>query len=237
MPSDFFDFQRFRVYHDRCAMKVGTDGVLLGAWAEKPVGEHILDIGGGCGLVSLMMAQRYESANVVAVEIDPQAAEQAAENFARSPFSSRLTSVCADIRDFEPAAGVLYDCVVSNPPFFTEMLLPPSERRSVARNSSALPFDVLISQARRLMRSEAYFHVILPHAEADRFISLCAVQGLSLLERTDVCTKEGKNPKRTLLRLVNHVRPTQPLRSRFLLCDVDGKRSQQYQDWTRDFYL
>ena len=236
MSSPYFDFKQFRVFHDRCAMKVGTDGVLLGAWARLAEGTKVLDLGTGCGLVALMMAQRFPFAKVTAVEIEPEAAAQAAENFQASPFAERLEAVCSDVRNFVPEGGP-FDCIVSNPPFFTEDLLPPSAERSLARNAADLPFADLIGEAQRLLRPGGLFQVILPCSVADGFLSLCAVRAFSLLERMDVRTKPTKPAKRTLLCLVNDLAATRPCRKDFLLCSDHGERSADYQKLTQDFYL
>lgn len=236
MASAYFDFKKFRVHHDKCAMKVGTDGVLLGAWAQAANARTILDIGTGCGLIALMMAQRFENAQITAIEIDQEAALQAQNNFDNSPFCGRIKSFCVDLRKF-PTPPQRFDCVVSNPPFFTESLLPPSERRSLARNTDGLPFECLIDEAKRLMAPHATFHVIIPYQAAHTFLSLCAERSLSLLERLDIQTNLNKPPKRSLLRLINNVTATVPLYKTIPLMGEDHQRSLEYQHLTRDFYL
>ncbi len=240
MPSPHFDFKQFRVCHDRCAMKVGTDGVLLGAWAEVEGCRHLLDIGTGSGLIALMAAQRTagaagEKAQIVGIETDEAAALQAAENAGASPFAENICIVNAALQ--EHMAGKPYDCILSNPPFFEEDLLPPDAARAAARNASSLPFATLIEHARRLLSVDGSLQVIVPTKACTRFIGLCAMNGLALKRRTDVCTTSRKQPKRTLLHFVRDPYPELPISNTFTLCNADGSRSETYKELTKDFYL
>jgi len=230
----YFDFKQFRICHDRCTMKVGTDGVLLGAWAEVAEAHRILDIGTGSGLIALMAAQRSH-AEVTGVELHASSAWQAAENAAASPFGKRVSIICTDIRDFAPPA--LFDCILSNPPFYEETLLPPDPARACARHTQGLSFDQLINHARRLLAAGGLFQVIIPHSARTRFVGLCALHGFSLLRATEVVTSPRKQPKRILLRFVHDPAPTQPYTDRLILTGPDRKRSPQYVELTRDFYL
>ena len=137
--KDCFTFKQFVVKHDMCAMKVGTDGVLLGSWADG--GDRILDIGTGTGLIALMMAQRFDGAHIDCIDIDPKACQQARGNVADSRFSSRINVYHSDVSSFEPPQQ--YDSIVCNPPFFSESLKCPDEQRSMARHTdSLLPQDL-----------------------------------------------------------------------------------------------
>ena len=138
MSNNSFTFQKFTIHQDRCAMKVGTDGVLLGAWAHG--GKRILDIGTGTGLVAIMMAQRFADAHVTAVEIDHNAALQACNNANCSPFASRISIVETSIQNFEVYGTQLFDSIVSNPPFFTDSLKNPDSQRATARHADTLPY-------------------------------------------------------------------------------------------------
>lgn len=229
-----FHFKHFDIRHDRSTMKVGTDGVLLGAWADVERASRILDIGCGSGLVAIMAAQRSR-AFVEAVEIDAPSAEQARENARRSPFAARVSVTCCDIRDFQPAEK--FDCVLSNPPYFEEDLLPPDPKRAAARHTGALSFKELISEACRLMSGGGAFHVVLPSSARERFVSLCREAGLHLSRRTDVTTLPGKPPKRALLSFCKGAKADPPETEHFLLCNKDNTRSDQYSALTRDFYL
>ena len=146
--TNFFEFKQFKIYHDRCAMKVGTDGVLLGAWADVSKSNRILDIGCGSGLISIMAAQRSQ-AYVYGVEIEREAALQAKENAVRSPWASRISIVCEDISNFQDSKG--FDTILVNPPFFEEDLLPPDAARASARHTVGLSFATLLQQVSRLL--------------------------------------------------------------------------------------
>lgn len=232
----YFEFKKFRIYHDRCAMKVGTDGVLLGSWAKVDTSQRILDIGCGSGVVALMAAQRSESAQVVGVELDAQAAKQAAENCSASPFAHRLCVICADIADYNDENK--FDCILSNPPFFEESVLPPDTRRATARHTHGLSITSLISHATRLMRPQALFQVILPYSSKSSFIEKCALKGLYLTKQTEVITREGKLPKRVLLSFINAPHTQTADCNELVLLDKDSnQRSKAYSALTEDFYL
>jgi tRNA1Val (adenine37-N6)-methyltransferase len=131
-----FKFKQFEIHQDRCAMKVGTDGVLLGAWA--PGGKRILDVGSGTGLISLMMAQRFPEAQVRGIDMDGEACEEAAENVAASPFADRVEIECCRLQDYHSEES--FDAIVSNPPFFLNSLKNPDSKRTMARHTDSLPF-------------------------------------------------------------------------------------------------
>lgn len=258
-----FTFRQFVVHDDRCAMKVGTDGVLLGAWArltatdEPPqtIGseshaapienrrstKRVLDVGTGCGLVALLLAQRFPEAHLAALEIDPQAAEQAAENVARSPFAQQIDVLCADFLDdnhcaFLRDAGT-FDAIVSNPPFFEETLLAPDALRAQARHTATgLTFARLTMRAARLLRPGGSLEVIVPKSAQERFHAAAADVGCSLVRATDVQTVARKAPKRVLLHFVKDAAPERVERDTLILL-CDGQRSAQYAELCRDFYL
>lgn len=229
-----FDFKQFRIYHDRCAMKVGTDGVLLGAWAAVEHSKNILDIGTGSGLIAIMVAQRTKG-QITGIDIDPEATRQAQENAESSPFHQQIQMICNNITTFTP--DKLFDNIISNPPYFEESVLPPETTRANARHTSGLSLQALVTNAKRLMEHDALFQVILPSSAANKFISLCALNELSLLYRTDICTKEGKPYKRCLLRFINNIEATRPTTDCLPLSDGKGGRSQEYADLTKDYYL
>ncbi len=229
-----FRFKQFTVNDDRCAMKVGTDGVLLGAWAEIGQGRRVLDIGSGSGLIALMAAQRG-AAETVGVEIDPDAAAQARENMAASPFAATVGIVCADIRTFTDAEG--FDCIVSNPPFFVENTLSPDSRRAAARHADTLTFPVLTASAARLLRPGGLFQLIVPAQSARNVHADCTLSGLTLVRRTDVATRDGKAPKRTLLAFTKGPCPTLPLRDTLTLFTATNEKTAAYAALTADFYL
>lgn len=221
MPTQYFRFRRFSVAQDQCAMKVGTDGVLLGAWAAG--GARILDAGTGTGLIALMMAQRFPDAHVDAVEIDPATAAQAADNVRSSPFAARVRCFTARLQDFvlpsprvsrqardvttseeisrraAPDSMNGYDAVVCNPPFFTDGLRCPDSRRAMARQGDTLSYDDLASAAARLLTRQGVLSVIVPSWERVSMDSAAALAGLLPRKARAVRTAPGKIPRRILL--------------------------------------
>ena len=170
-----FSFKQFSVQQDRCAMKVGTDGVLLGAWC--PIDNNpfsILDIGTGTGIIALMLAQRSHAEQIDALEIDEDAYEQAVENFENSSWSDRLFCFHAGLDEFVDEPEDDYDLIVSNPPFYSEDYKTDNSQRDLARFQDAMPFEDLIEAADLLLSENGIFSVIIPFKEEERFIDLCA---------------------------------------------------------------
>ena len=233
MSSPSFRFKRFTVWHDRCAMRVGTDGVLLGAWAPVD-GSRILDIGCGSGLIALMAAQRNPRAEIVGLDVDRDSVLQAQENVSASEFSSRIRILEQDVRTFQTAEK--FDSILCNPPFYTEDILPPDENRMKARNAAALSFEALTRCAARLLSESGNFSVILPAHSAADFAALCLTQNLFLAARCDVKTVEHKPPKRALLTF-SRTEICCVMPEVLVLQGADGERSQQYKNLTADFYL
>ncbi len=229
-----FDFQQFRISHDRCAMKVGTDGVLLGAWSPVDGVKRILDIGTGSGLIALMLAQRSD-AEIVGVELDRAAAEQASENAQASPFAQRITIVNSNISDY--CAPAPFDLVVSNPPFFEEDVISPNQLRSQARSAHSLPLDRLIEVAYNMLTPGGRFCVVLPTDTAQRFTNACIVKHFTPLRLTAVKTTPTKSPKRMLLCFKKGVDYVSCTKDTLILSTPDGKRSEEYQKLTDAFYL
>lgn len=230
-----FRFKHFAVNDDRCAMKVGTDGVILGAWADVAGARRVLDVGTGCGLIALMLAQRFPEAKVTALEIDAEAAAQAQENVVQSPFAQQIRVETADFLYF--TTEILFDAVVSNPPFFEEDLLPPDAARAHARHTSAgLGFEPLVKHSETLLRPGGSLQVVIPKTAQGRFHDLCNQYNFTLLRATDVRTVMRKEPKRILLHFVKGNTTTPPLRDELILT-TNGQRSEQYAHLCCDFYL
>lgn len=234
-----FRFQKFSVAHSRSTMKVGTDGVLLGAWADTHSARNILDIGTGCGLIALMAAQRTPDAHVTAIDIDQASIDEATENFQASPFTEKLEALQADIQTFSTQPNTFqYDCILSNPPFFTESLLSPNPTRAAARSvAGGLSFQTLIESAVRLLAPGGSLQIILPFQEAPRILDIAIGAGLHLLRRTDITTKATKPPRRTLLHWTNQPTSAPILHNQICLTGAHGNRSEDYQALTKDFYL
>jgi tRNA1Val (adenine37-N6)-methyltransferase len=237
MSNPYFSFQRFTVHHDRCAMKVGTDGVLLGAWADVSGARRILDIGTGTGLIALMLAQRCERQSappeIVALDIDASAVGQARENVAASPWPQCVRVEQQDAATFQD--GRSYDLVVSNPPYYNS-LKSPDAQRDAARHTDSLSFAALTASASRLLATDGRLCVVIP-ADAEReFLAAAAHDDLFPWRRLQVSTKPGAPVKRILLELRRTARQDIPLET-LLLEDAPGQRSGDYKALTADFYL
>jgi tRNA1Val (adenine37-N6)-methyltransferase len=200
MSNPYFQFKQFTVYHDLCAMKVGTDGVLLGAWADCKQAKNILDIGTGSGLIALMLAQRSE-ARIHAVDIDENAYRQAKINFEKSPFSDRLIPEKAAFQHWN--TPLKFDLLVSNPPYFSDSLKSPDNRRNFARHNDSLFFTDLIEKSSSLMNPGGKLAVILPFAGSQVFQSLASDNQLYPCRKTQVLSLPHKPPKRVLLEYSN----------------------------------
>lgn len=233
-----FRFKQFEITQDRCAMKVGTDGVLVGAWAMG--GKHILDVGCGTGVVALMMAQRYPQAHVVGIDVDEEACAQASENVQASPFSDRIGVECCRLQDFHVGSdGVnspLFDAIVSNPPFFVNSLKAPDARRTLARHADSLPFRDLLSSVKRLLAEDGEFSVIVPSEVVDLVESEACMQGFFLLRKCAVKTVARKKPKRYMLSFAKRRLRAVSVQEEVMAND-SGERSEWYARLTQDFYL
>lgn len=244
-----FTFKQFEIQQDRCAMKVGTDGVLLGAWAEG--GQRILDIGSGTGLISLMMAQRFPEAQVWGIDIDPDACMQARENVAASPFADRVGIACCalqnlseehlvrgseELLEMKEGEGNLFDAIVSNPPFFVNGLKNPDSKRAMARHSDSLPFSVLMKGVKRWLSDEGVFSAIVPADVLESFVSEAYCSGLSLVRQCGVKTVERKQPKRYLVAFSKR-RVGMMDKCTEIMTDSEGNRSEWYAKITEEFYL
>lgn len=229
-----FHFKQFSVSHELCAMKVGTDSVLLGAWADCVPAQHILDVGTGSGILALMAAQRNPNALVTALEIDPSAVEQARINVAQSPWSGRIHVVQADIRTWQSPA--VFDCILCNPPFYTNGLMSPTAQRNQARQAACLPFDELIARCAALLADCGTFHVIIPAESCDSFSMLCWENDLYLQRKVWVHTKENKPAKRVLLSF-SRARCPYPAGEKLILKSEENEPTDAYRQLTGDFYL
>ncbi|MCI6075396.1 MAG: methyltransferase [Bacteroidales bacterium] len=235
MSKDTFHFSQFTIRQDRCAMKVGTDGVLLGAWAEG--GRRILDVGCATGVIALMMAQRFPRAEVTGIDIDAETCEQARDNVGASPFAPRVRIACKAIQEW---AGAPYDCIVSNPPFFVGSLTSPDTRRTLARHAASLPFDELFGAVCRLLAPEGVFSAIVPTQAEEAFSAEAYIKGLRATRRLLVKTTPRKQPKRVLLAFRRTASPPPPgetFGATANLLNPDASRSDWYGLLTKEFLL
>ena len=239
MANDYFQFKQFRVQQNRCAMKVGTDGTLLGSWAHG--GASILDIGTGTGLIALMMAQRFPDAHVTGIDVDEDAVAQARENVAASPFAARLDVIQGDVRAFCPTTmgdgqPVTYDAIVCNPPFFAHALACPDAQRTLARHASSLPYHDLMRKAASLLSENGELSFVIPFDCLTELEEAAFLAGLFMCRKWAVKTTPKKAPRRYLIAFRKH--QASELESReMVLEEQPGVRSHCYSELTKDFYL
>lgn len=218
-----FQFKQFSVCQDGCAMKVGTDGVLLGAWARG--GRRVLDVGTGTGVIALMMAQRYADARVTAIDLDRDAVVQAQANVAASPFAMQVSVRCERVQEHEGC----YDAVVCNPPFFIDSLGAPDRQRNMARHADTLTYAELMQAAWRLLDDGGELSVVVPFDYRRRMEDEATFQGFFPARVCAVRTVAGKPARRFLLSFRKH-----PCEQRY---DIVTIGDAAYLELTKDFYL
>lgn len=218
-------------------MSVGTDGVLLGAWAAiAPDTANILDVGTGSGLIAFMLAQRHNSAHVTGIDINPEAVETAARNAENTDWGNRMTILHQDIRTYQPQEK--FNLIVSNPPYFPAGSLKEGSARALARSFETLTPAQLIVSARKIIAPQGSLAVVIPSDIADDFEFTAWENNLFLARRTDVVTIEGKPTKRKLLQFVCAEKsPGKAIKDTLVLQTSDGKRTSEYEFLTKDFYL
>lgn len=234
MANTWFQFKQFRVEQDKTALKVGTDACILGAWAKKDHPAHILDIGTGTGLLALMLAQRYNSSRLDALEPEPLAAGQAQENFSRSPWAAQLHLHRLPVQHFQPSYR--YDLIVCNPPFYPQYLKSPDARRNLALHQENLNFADLAKACHRLLATEGLCYILLPPRQMEEF--------------TQQAEKEALYPQQHLLvqdrphlpvhRVITSFAKSQPKEVQtvsLLIRNEAGEYSPAYKALLGDYYL
>lgn len=236
MPSNTFAFKQFTVKQDKCAMKVGTDAVLLGAWVSTEGARSILDIGTGTGIIALMLAQRSTAA-IDAIDIDPNACLQARENAENSPWQDRLTIYHESFQTFALRAGQRYDLIVSNPPFFVDSSKASHIERTISRHTDLLPYDELINGVLKVLEPEGRFCVILPAKEGEQFRDMAYDKQLYLCKLTRVRTRADKATEKRLL--MQFARKPHSFSENTLVIEKDARHSytDEYKELTREYYL
>lgn len=233
MANPYFTFKQFTIRHDRCAMKVGTDGVLLGAWTNVKHSHHLLDIGTGTSLIALMLAQRCPQAHITAVDIDAEAIGQALENVQLSPWSDRVEVKLQDICTY--TTDRCFDTIVSNPPYFIDSLKCLDDQRNTARHTDTLDAERLLNSVARLLSNDGRFSIILPAEQTDLLIQTACTQGLYPSRKTEVITRPGLPPKRVLMEFQ---KTKEALQTDELIIELERHvYSEEYIALTKDFYL
>ncbi len=232
-----FQFKQFSIKQDKCAMKVGTDGVLLGAWC--PIENNpktILDIGTGTGIIALMLAQRTDAQQIDAIEIEENAYEQATDNFENAAWSDRLFCYHAGLDELMDEPEDEYDIIVCNPPFYSENYKTGDENRDIARFQDAMPFEELIEAADLLLSENGIFAVIIPFKEEENFINLCAEFDLFPIKITRVKGTVTSAIVRSLLAFKRYEMSV--LKSDDLIIEINRHEyTDDYINLTKDFYL
>jgi tRNA1Val (adenine37-N6)-methyltransferase len=229
-----FHFKQFSIAHDQSTHKVGTDGVLLGAWVSVAGVQNILDVGTGSGVIAIMLAQRTSvEAHIDAVELQEHDATQAATNVKNSPWPEKVSVVHSAIQDFRPTHR--YDMIVSNPPFFINSWLPPDENRSKARHSQDLSFSDLLENISRLLTPNGRFAVVLPFTEGEHFIDLAEGSGFYISRKTAFRSRQDKPVERLLIEFSQQ--PVEVETEELVLYVRNEEWTEEYRGLTRDFYL
>lgn len=234
MGNSFFRFKQFTVYQDSCAMKVGTDGVLLGAWCDVRDASSILDIGTGTGLVALMMAQR-SAARIDAVEIEKEAAVQARHNIDESPWGARIETIHSDFTMYALQCQNRYDLIVSNPPYFEESLLPEQAGRTLARHGVSLSYSTLFEGAARLLNKDGRIVFIFPALQEPRMDQIASGYNLWPTRKIYIKGQPDAAPKR----IITEWQHKSDLCQTEQLVIETGRHqyTEDYITLTRDFYL
>ena len=193
-----FRFKQFTVNDERSSMKTGTDAVLLGAWAGSLIPATILDIGTGCGLIALMMAQRFKGAMITAIDIHEGSVGQAGENFKASRWSENLSAELISLQDLAASRAKAFDLIISNPPFFSDSLLPPDPSKKIARHTETLSFPELAKGIADLLKPGGHFALILPTESHKAFSRHATKNHFLLCRELEITPVKGKIPNRIL---------------------------------------
>jgi len=233
MSNSWFQFKKFTVCQEMCATKVGTDGVLLGAWADCEGISDALDVGTGVGVIALMLAQRSPAAKIYAIDIDRRSCAQAQFNFQESVFGDRIDVENIALQEFDTHRK--FDLIVSNPPFFSSSLRSLETRRSLARHDDSLSITDLIRKSVMLMKPQSRLAVILPYGRQFEFHEVARSQNLFRKRLTEVVTITHRSPKRILLEYANY--PVKSVESTLIIEHTPGNYSSEYKKLMKDFYL
>ena len=233
MGGHSFTFKQFHIEQDRCAMKVGTDSIVLGSWVPVMGAKRILDIGTGTGILALMLAQRTsQQVQIDAVELDPDAVKQAEENINGSPWRERIRIIRHDIRTFQ---APYYDLIISNPPYFVHGQTLPDAARQRARHTGELDQTALLHSAERLLAPLGKLALVLPVEQGEQLITLAGELGWYLQRRCLVETKRGKTPNLVLLLLSR--KATETMEEQLCLRETDNRYSSEFIALADEFYL
>ena len=236
MSNTFFRFQQFVVSQELCAMKVGTDGVLLGAWTDVQGAERILDVGSDTGLISLMCAQRNSETRIVAIDLNQSAYTQTVVNIGNSVFKNRIEAYCTSLQEFAESSNVLFDVVVCNPPFFVDALKSPDAKRNMARHADALPLEDLFAASSRLLSPAGKLSLIYPAQGEENVCEQSVRNGLFLRRKTTVIPAPNKSPKRILLEFCS-TETSDVVCDSLMIEEARHSYSKDFRNLVQGFYL
>ncbi len=236
MSNDSFEFKKFKIRQDKCAMRVSTDAVLLGAWVIPNGSTRILDIGTGTGVIALMLAQK-SSAKILAVDIDKESTEQAKLNVAESPFKDMVTVMHTSFQELVKTSDEKFNLIVTNPPYFIDSLKSTNDNRTTARHTDSLSYEDLLSGVKKLLHEKGKFCLILPKNEGALFRQMAEQKGLYLSKLLRVRTRAEKDSEK------RHLMQFEFKESEFsestLVIEKDSHRNytEEYKALTKDYYL
>lgn len=244
MPNHIFQFKQFSIDQSLCAMKVGTDGVTLGAVADVENAKRVLDIGCGTGLLCLMTAQRNESAEIIGIDIDGDAVKEATQNCEASKWADRISIVGKSLQEFIATEPSTFDKIITNPPYFEDSLKAPKANRTLARHTDSLPFSELASSASKLLSDDGSLSIILPTDAHDKFEKIASEHGLLLRKKTLIYPKPGAEVKRVVgefIKMQNAkckiLNAECEIKELTIETDVRHQYTEDYIKLTREFYL
>ena len=231
---DIFRFKQFSISHTKSSMKIGTDAILLGSWTDVANTNTILDIGTGCGIIALMLAQRSR-AKVDAIDIDESSVEEASANFNSSPWNNRLRAIHSSLQDFQEKANTRYDLIVSNPPYFQNSLLPATEKLKLAKHNTTLSYGELIQSSEKLLNHHGRLAVILPYGSAEHLINKAEKAKLFLSGQLAIYPSPVKAAKRMIL-VFGHTKIDKIISSGLILRNENEEFTEGYKQLTGDFH-
>jgi tRNA1Val (adenine37-N6)-methyltransferase len=232
--QNIFRFRQFSISHARSSMKVGTDAILLGSWVDVSITNTILDIGTGCGIIALMLAQR-SMAKIDAIDIDKDSIDEAAINFNNSPWNNRLQAIHSSLQDFRGNTNTKYDLIVSNPPYFINSLLPATEKLKLAKHNLTLSYEELIHPTEKLLNHYGRLAVILPNKSAEPFIQIAKQANLFLSRQLTIYPTPEKAAKRMIL-VFGYTKIDEVNTSGLILRHENGEYTKEYKKLTGDFH-
>ncbi len=240
MSNTWFQFKQFTINQANSAMKVSTDGVLLGAWVnisefEETSGVSLLDVGTGTGLIALMLAQKSEKSQIKAIELDAEACKDAVNNFEKSPWSNRLSLIKGNFIRMNLGTEK-FDHIVCNPPYFTNSLKAKNGLRNLARHDDDLPVSDFLYTAEKILKQAGTLNLILPYARFEEVTAMSAKIGFSLNRKTTVATRVGEAPKRVLAEWARLKKPLELSEISIYLKDRN-QYTEEFINLTKNYYL